>query len=1005
MRDLASLLVSILLASGSAPAAGEATCGVFVRGKTVEVRSPFVSLRLDAASSLLARSLRNRLTGRVTALGGGPELAVDIVGIRKAPETLELRVTKLPTDVGLGRETASFELSSHPEGIRAVVTYRSDARQPIVRKTAQVVNVGDRPVRLLNVRLGEYATDAKATGGGQGFPAYLDDQAFLTLAHPAGWAKAEGSRVTLAQYPGILLAPGQRFECMETVLGVGRAGHARDSFLAHLRSRMRRVVRGHDKAYAIFEPFGARPDGDFNESEAFVLDSIGKLAEGQREAGCHFDLYSVDFWVDYHGDLKGFDPQRFPNGLTRTREELAKLGTAPGLWIDSSWEAWSIGGNPLVQSALNYDPAQGLASVPWGRKSFCRATEPIRSMYTEAFRYHVRENGVRLLKFDNFASVCNNPNHDHLPGLYSTEPIDNAVIEFLHALDEECPEVFLMLYWGYSSPWWLLHADTLFDSGLGIEAASPSDFPAPYGRDAVTQKLDQAQWRANDIPPLGKDSLGVWLSSWGWNSSIGKERWQEGFVMDISRGSLLAQPWSDTAWLSPPERKQMADFIALLKARPECFGNPRFVLGSPWNGEPYGYCCTDGRRAFLALSNCTWQDSMLRLQLGPAWGLPAGRRWDIYRWYPGPARLRGNAAAFGSAAAIALRPFEVVLLEVVPSGQPPSLSRKFETEPIPVSFAEASRELAIAVGEKGPTPEAGPAPVWTTLKPTGCRSAGGATLKVLEDDSILASGANPSSDTYSVTTTTNLQGITAVRLDVLPEAGLPGNGPGRAVNGNFALTELTLEVALADGGAQPVRIGLQDPIADFSQTAYGGWPIAAALDGDPQTGWSIDPAEGQPHVAIFRTEKPFGYPAGTTLTFAIKQWERGHTIGRLRLSVTASSPPIPLPQEFLPRPKVLRGQLPPSRTGGLLAVTAQMSRNAKPEQAPNTGSCFTAEGSVSGQAANWTPIFGQATYPSSWQGWRVVADPATAPRTFELTVDTTLPPGLDWAYRAHFLPG
>ena len=214
--------------------------------------------------------------------------------------------------------------------------------------------------------------------------------------------------------------------------------------------------------------------------------------------------------------------------------------------------------------------------------SFCRATEPIKSMYIEAFRYHIRHNGVRLLKFDNFATTCSNPKHEHLPGIYSTEPIENALIEFLHALDAECPEVFLMLYWGHRSPWWLLHGDTLFDSGLGIEAASPSDLPAPHARDSVTQKLDQAQWVANqNLPPLGKDSLGVWLSDWAWNSQVGKERWQGGFVMDLCRGSMLAQPWSDTPWLSPPERKQMADFIALLKAQPGCFGNSRFVLGDP----------------------------------------------------------------------------------------------------------------------------------------------------------------------------------------------------------------------------------------------------------------------------------------------------------------------------------------------------------------------------------------------------------------------------------------
>lgn len=114
----------------------------------------------------------------------------------------------------------------------------------------------------------------------------------------------------------------------------------------------------------------------------------------------------------------------------------------------------------------------------------------------------------------------------------------------------------------------------------------------------MTVGLDQAQWYAADVPRLGKDSLGVWLSGWEWNSSIGKERWQEGFVMDMCRGSMLAQPWSDASWLSPDERKQMAEFIALLKGQPGCFRNSRFVLGNPWKGEPYGYVCSNGKRAF-----------------------------------------------------------------------------------------------------------------------------------------------------------------------------------------------------------------------------------------------------------------------------------------------------------------------------------------------------------------------------------------------------------------------
>jgi len=272
------------------------------------------------------------------------------------------------------------------------------------------------------------------------------------------------------------------------------AAAAREAFLAQLKRRMRRTVRGHDKPYAIFEPFGAREDGDFNETETFVLDMIDKVGQGQRDFACRFDVFSVDFWVDYHGDLKACDPDRFPTGLTRIREALKREGIGLGLWIDSSWEAWSIGGNPATKPALNFGPDKGLVGVPWARASFCRATEPVRSLYTEAFRHHIRENGVRLLKFDNFADVCQNPNHEHLPGIYSTQPIMDAVIEFLRALDAESPDVFLMGYWGYRSPWWLLYLDTLFETGIQMEAASPGEQAAPVAFTKASADYEQATY-------------------------------------------------------------------------------------------------------------------------------------------------------------------------------------------------------------------------------------------------------------------------------------------------------------------------------------------------------------------------------------------------------------------------------------------------------------------------------------------------------------------------------
>ncbi|MFM8468979.1 MAG: hypothetical protein ACKODH_03255, partial [Limisphaerales bacterium] len=245
-------------------------------GTNIELRSPWFVFRLNTAPGLSAESWENRLTGVRLPLGGGPDLELDVGENEKSGQKVEFEVVQLPEATGPDRQAgeAVFRLKAKAHPITATVTYRWDATQPVLRKFVKVVNGGDRELnRLLNVRLGTYRTDGAMTGGGRGFPVYLNGERFLTLAHPAGWVSANGKELSLRHYPGTTLAAGQRFTCMETVYGVGPANGGRDAFLKHLTSRMRRVVRGHDKPFAVFEPFGAKAVEDFWEDEAFLLDN------------------------------------------------------------------------------------------------------------------------------------------------------------------------------------------------------------------------------------------------------------------------------------------------------------------------------------------------------------------------------------------------------------------------------------------------------------------------------------------------------------------------------------------------------------------------------------------------------------------------------------------------------------------------------------------------------------------------------------------------------------
>ncbi|MGH9936941.1 MAG: DUF1549 domain-containing protein, partial [Blastocatellia bacterium] len=87
---------------------------------------------------------------------------------------------------------------------------------------------------------------------------------------------------------------------------------------------------------------------------------------------------------------------------------------------------------------------------------------------------------------------------------------------------------------------------------------------------------------------------------------------------------------------------------------------------------------------------------------------------------------------------------------------------------------------------------------WTTLDPIKFKSTGGATLKKLDDKSVLASGAAEEQDVYVITAKTDLKNITAMRVEALPDASLPKGGPGRDPYGNFLLTGIEHEVASPD---------------------------------------------------------------------------------------------------------------------------------------------------------------------------------------------------------------
>jgi mono/diheme cytochrome c family protein len=186
---------------------------------------------------------------------------------------------------------------------------------------------------------------------------------------------------------------------------------------------------------------------------------------------------------------------------------------------------------------------------------------------------------------------------------------------------------------------------------------------------------------------------------------------------------------------------------------------------------------------------------------------------------------------------------------------------------------------------------------WTAVVPVAV-SAGGATATAEADGSVLFGGTRAEKDTYTLTFETELQGITAVQLEVLVDPGLPHQGPGRQDNGNLHLSEFKLS-ATPGGGGDPVGVPIASAFADFNQD---GWDVAAAIDGKPETAWGIHPQVGKSHAAVFVLGEPLAMAGRARLSVVLEQQHgAGHLIGRPRLSVTAAADPAsarPLPAEL-----------------------------------------------------------------------------------------------------------
>ncbi|MEO1997426.1 MAG: DUF1549 domain-containing protein, partial [Planctomycetaceae bacterium] len=172
---------------------------------------------------------------------------------------------------------------------------------------------------------------------------------------------------------------------------------------------------------------------------------------------------------------------------------------------------------------------------------------------------------------------------------------------------------------------------------------------------------------------------------------------------------------------------------------------------------------------------------------------------------------------------------------------------------------------------------------WRVLRPRRS-SSNLPRLEVLADGSIFSSGDITKRDVYTFELAWDVlsEPLTALRIEVLPDARLPAGGPGRAFyegrKGDFFLSEVVARQLSRS-------LKFRDASHSFGKISIGNGGAQAlnVIDGDGSTGWSTAGQEGRANQIVLNLAQPLA-TEGTLELELLFERHFAASLGRLRIS-------------------------------------------------------------------------------------------------------------------------
>ena len=350
-----------------------------------------------------------------------------------------------------------------------------------------------------------------------------------------------------------------------------------------------------------------------------------------KKRGLSLDAFVLDDgWDIYQSDWQ-VNPDQFPAGFKPISQALEAMGSQLGIWFGP------IGGYSHRDWRLNWMREQGYETVG---DQLCVAGKKYHALLRQRVTDFVRQYKVGYYKWDGIQFSCSEPDHGHLPGIYSRRAVMEAVIDLCQAVRKENPDIFLNITSGtWLSPWWLKYANTIWMQGsdygyADVPSISRRDRAMTYRDDVLYEDLRHQDFWFPLAHLMTHGIIKGHLNQLG-GAEESLEEFTDNAFLYFARGIAMWELYISPDFLTDAQWDVLAAAIRWAKDRFPVLMHTEMVGGDPGQREPYAYVHFLEKKGIIAARNPFIEPRILRIKLNPSLGLnPEATNLVVERKYP-----------------------------------------------------------------------------------------------------------------------------------------------------------------------------------------------------------------------------------------------------------------------------------------------------------------------------------------------------------------------------------